>query len=206
MHSKTNSCRGPPLNLDWVITYVLHVTQPSIHGPLLVTGLSDFIRTEDLLWLRIFNLLTMLVAYGFFLGLLVSRGRTVLDLGIAALGGGLSYFILGFGVHENHSYILVIIATCIVILDKANARSLRLLVFTSLLHIVNLFLFYGFTGRPVVSRMLMGFDDTVIFAAASSISLPAVILHALRNVGFHGARGAAPTDVARGGQLPDCMS
>lgn len=173
---------GNALNADWIITYFLHLIRPDLYGPL-VDGASNFIKA-DLSWVRIFNAVAVLLAYSFFMWLLLRRGRSLSDFCIASLGGGLSYFVFGYSVHENHGFILIILATLLLLLSNTSkVYSLYILAIVSLLHLINLMLFYGLTGEPLVNRVVLGLDTSLIFAVAHIVFFGLLARDAARYMG-----------------------
>jgi len=176
-----NFVSGNALNVNWIITYFLHLKRPDLYGPL-VGGESTYIM-GNLSWLRTLNLVTMFFSYGFFATLLALRGKSLSDFCVAALGGGLSYFVLSYGVHENHSFLLLIVATLLLLLNSSKPAILYLLATVSVLHSSNLIIFYGLTGEGITSRVVAGLDTSLIFAFAHIALLAVVAVYAARQMG-----------------------
>ncbi|MBI2845481.1 MAG: hypothetical protein HYX86_02935, partial [Chloroflexi bacterium] len=153
---------GNALNLNWVITYFLHLLRPDVYGPLM-DGMSKYIE-GDLPWLRTINVFIVISAILFFLTIFFLRGKSLFDFNLAASAGFLAYFLFGYNVHENHGFLLLVVFTFMVLLRPKEVYFWFLLMVISLFNLANLLLFYGLTGEREVSRVVMGLDMSVPLA------------------------------------------
>jgi hypothetical protein len=85
------------------------------------------------------------------------------------LMGYASYYIFSFGVHENH-FILATIMALLLYLYKRTPYTLWLLVGVEVVNFLNMFLFYGILGEPIVPRILFGIDLSMLLAGIISIA------------------------------------
>jgi hypothetical protein len=156
-----NFLSGNALNFNWVITHFLHVFYPRQFGPL-INGQARFIRTREFEITFVPRLLFLLL-YAVALFSFFRREKTFEGLLLFALTGYLAYFIFNIGVHENHWFIAVLLAT---ILFWVNGAHLFLLLNLILMSNVNLFLFYGVNGRGLgFSRLITsGLDSALVLS------------------------------------------
>jgi hypothetical protein len=147
-----NFLSGNALNFNWIITHFLHVFYPRQFGPLINVP-------------RLLFLLTYAVALVSFF----RREKTFEGLLRFALSGYLAYFIFNIGVHENHWFIAVLLAT---ILFWVKSDHLFLMLSLILMSTINLFLFYGVDGRG------LGFSRLITPTLDSALAL------SIFNVGF----------------------
>jgi hypothetical protein len=156
---------GNALNLNWIITYYLQVTRPNDFGGL-QNGMANYILTED----RSITLVPRLLFYATYavtLLVFLFREKSLKSLLIFATVGFMCYYAFNTGVHENHLFLVAILATVLFWLDES-LRPMALLLI--LIDNVNLFLFYGVDGVVHFDRTVLGLD----------ISLPLAIF----NVGY----------------------
>jgi hypothetical protein len=155
---------GNALNLNWVITHFLHVLAPNQYGAL-QNGLSGYIMTDSLS-LTILPRLLFGISYLLALGLFFRREKTFANLLIFSTLGFLCYYTLNTGVHENHLFLVGVLAVAIFWLRKDwRATALMLLLMNDL----NLFLFYGLDGELHFPRLFAGVDIALPLAALNVV-------------------------------------
>jgi hypothetical protein len=128
------------LNLNWVIQMALHKAQ-GWSGPFMVV--------------RPTRVLSRAISAGFFLtyvgviALLWRRRHSFTDLLWCAFTGTLAYFTLNLGVHENHLFLAMVMAFCL--LAAGAPRAAFAAAFCAVSLNVNLMLFYGLQGTMAVA-------------------------------------------------------
>lgn len=83
-----------------------------------------------------------------FIALLV-RGRTFRDFLWCAMLGSFAYFTLNIGVHENHLFVTMVFAFCL--LGERIPEGVPIAAYCAVANSVNLILFYGLQGRTAVN-------------------------------------------------------
>ena len=156
------------LNFPWVMTHALRAASPESFGGL-AGGAAGYIETRS--W-RIALLPRALFAAAYAAALAAAWRKAASFEGLieGSLVGCWAYFIFNFGVHENHLFVVMLLAVARLGLDM---RGMPLTAFLLLMGNVNLFLFYGVSGSGLgFSRVLAGVDG----ALALSIVNTAVFL------------------------------
>lgn len=148
------------LNLNWLVTYFLHLFSPETYGPL-VNGRVDLIMPEDSRLVDfpklIFSAVYILILVSF-----SRREKSFENLLLFALLGYLSYFMLNTGVHENHLFLAPILSLSLYWVDrKYKAVGLALALFAN----INLVIFYGIHGSGLGFEYIIGIDLTVLISA-----------------------------------------
>jgi hypothetical protein len=164
---------GNALNLNWIVTHFLHVWDPNQFGGL-QNGLADCIPTSSLGIVLIPRLLFW-TTYLLLLALFFRCEKTFTNLLIFCMLGYLCYFTFNKGVHENHLFLVAILAVVLYWREESwrtNAVILLLMANT------NLFLFYGVDGDLHFPRRFPGGVD---------IALPLAILNVLFFIYLYGA-------------------
>jgi hypothetical protein len=156
---------GNALNLNWILTHLLEVFQPEQFGGL-VQGEARYILTDS----RQITLVPRLLFYLFYLASLVvflRRAKTFTNLVVCASTGYLAYFTFNTGVHENHLFLVAILAVLLFWLQRSHQHTMLLLV---LLRNANLFLFYGVNGQgPGFPRALARILDIALVLAIFNV-------------------------------------
>jgi hypothetical protein len=152
---------GNALNLNWILTHFLEVFQPEQFGGL-VQGEAQYIGTDS----RQITLVPRLLFYVSYLATFVvflRHARTFENLLVFASAGYLAYFTFNIGVHENHLFLVTILAVLLFWLERKYLLTMLLLV---LMSNTNLFLFYGVGGQgPGFPRALgRTIDMALVFA------------------------------------------
>jgi hypothetical protein len=149
-HHTTNA-----LNIPWIIQHL-----PGGQSLLTPQGWP----IGSVLWLQ----LSMFIAgYGWAIWRMVrafaqkkSTGEILLQTALVAYT---SYFFLSFGVHENH-FIFAIIVALLLYVQRPSVHYRYMLIGVDVINTINMFLFYGVVGEPVISRYITGFDLSVFLA------------------------------------------
>jgi hypothetical protein len=141
---------GLGLNLHWVITYALRALAPDTWGGLAdgqcnaVEVLPDsalMVVAKGLFW----------AVYASVLVLLWWSKKSFADFVFYTMLGFLTYCTLNTGVHENHLLLASFLATVLCFLEGGQVLTMLVI---ALLNNLNLFLFYGVTGKePDFSRV-----------------------------------------------------
>jgi hypothetical protein len=156
---------GNALNLNWIVTYALHLFDPTMYQSLGPSGENTFIRVS-VRWLKVLNLLMVGGAY---LAILLwqRRGTSAGGRFLAACAlGAMAYFAVGYGIHENH-LIIAMLPTTLWVLSAPSAFSKALLGILSLIQSVNLVVFYGIDGVHYPPRVVGGLDLSVPLAGCN---------------------------------------
>jgi hypothetical protein len=155
---------GNALNLNWIVTHFLHVWDPNQFGGL-QNGLADSFVTSSLRIVLIPKLLFW-TTYLLLLALFFRCEKTFTTLLIFSMLGYLCYFTFNTGVHENHLFLVTILAVVLYWREESwRANAVILLLMAN----INLFLFYGVDGDLHFPRLFAGVD----------IALPLAVLNVL---------------------------
>ena len=167
---------GQALNFNWILTYFLHLFQPDNYLPLGPGGLNNWIGGDGIFWPRyIFYLISALIIlkYWFF------QKKNLSNLLTASIMIFFSHYMINREVHEQHLFYTVILALALY-LYKNLKENLYFLILVDIMNMVNLILFYGFTGAAFINRVFLGVDITVIFAFYYLIIYLFVLQHYFR--------------------------
>jgi Gpi18-like mannosyltransferase len=152
------------LNFNWILTYYVEFMDAGKYAPL-HEGLAHWIllSDDDLVVGK------MLFRIGYFALLMVFllRDRDVRELILFSLIGYLLYFVFNVGVHENHLFLSVILASFLVLENK---KYDHIYMYVGFMSNINLIIFYGFMGKgPGVSRLFFGLDVSVLLSFLNTI-------------------------------------
>ena len=115
-------------------------------------------------------------AYFFVLGVFLLRRRSFEEFVWFACVGFYTYFLLNLGVHENHLFMVMVLAF---VLYQANARiGLPMVSYFSIMANLNLLLFYGIEGKRI---MLSGTHSIGIFSGENMV-MASVIFSVINTV------------------------
>ena len=143
-----------------MLTHLPHIVDSNRFGGL-IGGEADIIDTTD--W-RIIMLpqALFLLAYSTTWLKFIRSDKTFENLVLFALVGYLSYFTFAVGVHENHLFPAMVLATVLYWLDKERASNALIIAIAGNL---NLVLFYGLTGaEPPLKRTIGGVDLALVIS------------------------------------------
>ena len=150
---------GQALNLNWIVTHFLHVWGPNQFGGL-QDGLADCIVTTSLRIVLIPKLLFW-TTYLLLLALFFRCEKTFTNLLIFSVLGYLCYFTFNTGVHENHLFLVAILAVVLYWREESwRANAVILLLMAN----INLLLFYGVDGDLHFPRLFAGTDIALALA------------------------------------------
>lgn len=150
---------GNALNLNWIVTHFLHVWDPNQFGGL-QNDLANNIKTRSLR-IVLFPRLLFWTTYLLMLALFFRCQKTFTNLVIFSMLGYLCYYTLNTGVHENHLFLVAILAVVLYWRDESWRTNAAILL---LMANINLFLFYGVDGHLHFLRLFAGIDIAVAIA------------------------------------------
>ncbi len=156
---------GNALNINWILTHVLHILRPEEFGGL-TEGLAGYILTGDpaiTTLPRVLFYLTYLATWVLFL----LREKTFRNLLLYAIAGFFAYYTFNTGVHENHLFLLLFLAAALVWLDRSFQWVALLL---GLINNANLFFFYGVDGGLHFQRPLILGGDLAVWLAVFNVA------------------------------------
>jgi hypothetical protein len=151
-------------NLNWLLTYLLHVFKPEEFGPL-VNGRADFISTTNpAIWLP--SRILFVFAFLWSLKQFHRCEKSIENLLLFSLIGYLIYFAFNTGVHENHLFPAMLLGFLIY---ARNPRFVRNLVIISVIANLNMMLFYGINGAGLPFSRIVVIDLSVALALLTVI-------------------------------------
>jgi hypothetical protein len=165
------------LNLNWLLTWALHVFDPATYGPL-TNGAIGLITLPPGSLFGLLPKLAFFALYALILARFFTAPKTLENLLSYSLLGYLAYFLVNTGVHENHLFPAILLAALL-----AAVRPIYLPVFATWALIANLnpFVFYGFDGRALPwNRVVWGLDTSLLLAAASVALFAALLWQTVR--------------------------
>lgn len=144
------------LNANWLIELFLYSRQGGAHVYEVTVG-AGLVTT-----MRLF----FYAAYGLVFGLFAIKPRRFDEFLWFACVGFLTYFLLNVGVHENHLFVPMVLAFLLPCAGRG--ESAAVVVFLAAMANVNLLIFYGIEGSPLLqgANMLIA---SGIFALANCI-------------------------------------
>lgn len=154
---------GQALNLNWVVTYALHVIRPLENYSLEhLEGLNRQIPTVNAPF--IFQGSLFLIATGLiFLHYWTRQKKSLGNFLAASLMIFFSHQILNKSAYEKHLFYSVIFMLLLFLVRPIRINKLLLILF-DVMTLLNLGFFYGFTGPKDINRLFLGFDMTVAFS------------------------------------------
>lgn len=152
------------LNFPWIVSTFLqkdmgieYVTIEHVSNPIALFYIPKIV----------FLALTVIFSI-LFLRKPISNNRSFESFLLNALMIYTSYFMITTGVHENHLIIAVLLSLLIFIAHPSFPNRILLAV-VDLVALLNMFLFYGISGKQLISRMIAGSDITLIAATLFSL-------------------------------------
>lgn len=156
---------GFALNLNWVLTYFLHLFSPERYGPLTHNGYVTILGTPQLPGMLVTGLRVLSIAVYFFIvySFLRVQRKDFVSLIKYSLLGYLAYFIFFTGAHENHLFVPLVLSAVLIAVERKYFAWFLLMAMALNL---NLLIFYGITGEENVRfiRSIGGFDLSVLLA------------------------------------------
>ena len=153
---------GDALNANWAATYLLNVWHPGTIPPLTL-GQAQTIDAPMLggwMWIPKLAFIGM---YGLCLWRFHRGANTFQEFLRASMMGFLTYCMCNTGVHENHYYIASLLAC---VLAGVDTRATPQAFLVSFFAIMNLVVFYGFSGGGLNFNRVVGLDTTFLLALA----------------------------------------
>lgn len=155
---------GQALNLNWIVTYILHIVEP--------------VKTLSLEHIRYLNrsipsdFAPVIFRGYFFMGvvfLIILRywlwqKKNIINFTGAAMMIFFSHHIINKSAYEAH-LIYAVYMMLFLFLIRPTPINRLLLSILDLMNFMNLIFFYGFTGNLWVNRLILRFDVTVAFAS-----------------------------------------
>jgi hypothetical protein len=162
------------LNLGWIHTWILHLTEPEKYGGL-QGGVIDVIQTRDpsVIWPEksLFYL-----SYAVSLISFLHQEKTFERLIVYSILGYMSYFVFNTSVHENHLFLVCCLGWVLAVIERGQlVRCISLSVAAN----ANLFLFYGVFGQRI-NPVIAGVDITLFFAVANLCLFAGFLLHVVK--------------------------
>lgn len=154
---------GQALNLNWVVTYLIHIFQPEKDVSLShLSGLNRQIPTSVAPiifqgYLFYFATFIIILIYWFF------KKKNITNFLGASLMIFFSHFMLNKSSYEKHLFYVVIFSLLLYLIRPTKLNRWSLILF-DIMTIMNLTFFYGFTGPKEINRLIFGFDITVLFS------------------------------------------
>lgn len=154
---------GQALNLNWIVTYVLHIIDPVKYFSIeYLGGLNRQIPTSQAPW--IFQGTLFIIAFALItLKYWVSPNKDILKFLAACVLIYFAHHQLNRSAYEKHLFYLPVFMLFLYLLKPTSSNRIILILF-DVMAIMNLIFFYGFTGQKDVNRLFFGFDLTVIFS------------------------------------------
>ncbi|MBE9532001.1 MAG: hypothetical protein IME98_04270 [Proteobacteria bacterium] len=156
---------GFAANLNWVLSYLLHLLSPARYGPLTREGYVTILGTPQLPAMLVTGLKLLSITVYFFIvySYLRVQKKSFVSLIKYSLLGFLAYFIFFTGAHENHLFVPCVLSAVLLVISKKDFAWFLLM---SLGLNLNLLVFYGITGDENVRfmRSIAGFDLSVLLA------------------------------------------
>jgi hypothetical protein len=165
---------GYALNFHWVLTYLLRTFFPDGLGGRVVYH-ATFITIRDPAIKPVLGLgfyLLYMIAFVAFL----RREKTFENLILYSLAGYLAYFTFNTGVHENHLFSALILATILFWIDRSHLSTLAT---WSLIANMNLLMFYGLDGTVLKFSQVVGVDLTFLLSVFSVLLFAVFFSHIL---------------------------
>lgn len=147
------------LNVSWVIQNLPFVR---------VAVSTDASPTQSWAWVQlgVFSLCYALVCWRVFRH--AQKATRQEGLLHSFLLGTFIYYLFSFGVHENH-FILGSVIALLLYFFRPTRANYFILRFVDAINILNLVVFYGFTGVPFFGEHRQGVDSTVVLAGIISL-------------------------------------
>ena len=160
-----NYLSGNALNANWILTHYIRVFSPEQFGGL-VNQQANYIVT-DLPQIQLAPRLLFILFYALTLAVFYRREKSFENTLLFSILGFLAYYTFNIGVHENHLFLVTILAVLLLWVNQAHWPEMLILV---LMNNINLFTFYGFNGEgPGFSRVLFREVDFALILAIFNV-------------------------------------
>lgn len=155
---------GQALNVNWIVTYILHFLQtPGVESLEHLGGLNRQIPI-DLAPTIFQGYLFLVVFVVIILRFWLSQKKNPVNFLSASLMVFFSHFILNRTAYEKHLFYTTALMLPLFLL-RPTIGNRKLLILFDVMTVMNLAFFYGITGQQAIPRLFLGFDITVLFAA-----------------------------------------
>ncbi len=162
---------GYALNLNWLVTFLLHQVAPQTYGPI-QNGEVALINNPGSTVLA-FTYLSFLLVYGLIVLRFVTVHKTFANFLLYSLLGYLAYFILSADVHENHLFSACLLAALLAFERPQYALPL---LYWALAANVNLLYFYGVEGQGLSYSLVVGGTEVSLLLSALNVVVFAAFL------------------------------
>ena len=170
---------GQAMNLNWVVTYIMHIVDPVGHYSLeYLEGLNRPIpRSYGPFFSHglLFYLVGLIIAVKYWL----LQKKDLINFLAASVIIFLSHHIVNVAAYEKHLFYPVIFMLFLYLI-RPQKSNFYLLILLDLMAAINLIFFYGFTGHKDINRLFFGFDITVLFAVIYCIIYLWILIGYLR--------------------------
>lgn len=156
---------GLAMNLNWIVTYLLHLTQPQSFGALELSGWMNW-QTGSYAAPKIFQGYLFYLASGIILLKYWLSPKKDLPLFLTtAVVIYFSHYMLNRGAYQNHSFYFVLMMLLLYLISPTSKNKFILIIF-DIMNFMGQVFFYGTTGtNSAFNRLFLKVDLTVIFAA-----------------------------------------
>ena len=148
---------GNAMNVNWILTHLLHVWRPEQFGPL-DHGAANMIDSIGIAWqlpFKItFGVLFLFILYRFF-----RQEKNMCTLMLYSSLGALTCFMLNTGMHENHLYVVPLLTVGLAAMEKRYWGYHMIWMIAS---VINLVVFYGVGGAGTGYSRVVGIDLAVV--------------------------------------------
>lgn len=157
------------LNMNWLVTYMYHKFFPLMYGGIdgQITIIQNYNSPWRLISLALLFVSVLAISYKY----ITKKKKDIIELARFLTLIGWAYFVLGFGVHENHLVIAITCALCLAIIS-IQKKDIFLYYFLSYFGLANLMIFMGIpvgNEKFLVDRVFLGFDITLLLALLNVI-------------------------------------
>lgn len=174
---------GNALNFNWILTWILHVSDSARYGGLADGATVGVVNVKDMPGALLFFVKAL--AFGFYALIFVvyffRKEKDYFNFLRFSLLSFLAYFIFYTNVHENHLFIISVLAALMYSIRKDYI--IWFLIWGFMANI-NLLAFYTIPGISVpTTRIVAGFDTTVLLSILNLIFFIVLFVRALCNRG-----------------------
>ena len=160
-----NYLSGNALNANWIYTHFIRVFSPEQFGGL-VNKQATYIVTDSA-QIQLVPRLLFILFYALTLAVFYRREKSFENTLLFSILGFLAYYTFNIGVHENHLFLVTILAVLLLWVNKAHWPEVLILI---LINNINLFTFYGINGEgPGFSRVLLREVDFALVLAVFNV-------------------------------------
>ena len=160
-----NYLSGNALNANWIYTHFIRVFSPEQFGGL-VNKQASYIITDSP-QIQLVPRLLFILFYALTLAVFYRREKSFENTLLFSILGFMAYYTFNIGVHENHLFLVTILAVLLLWVNKAHWPEMLILI---LINNINLFIFYGINGEgPGFNRVLFRQVDFALVLAIFNV-------------------------------------